>query len=160
MFTLRSTVKPICASAILLVLATACGTPTRVPDVTGVVVNVKELSGPPRRFTLEGGEFVDLLFPGTDPLADSRGGLAPGTLLLAGEDGGGRWYMSLTRDGDCFLMDSYGSDAGDAIHFDNGLQLPKAEEFDPGIVADGRYDKNPQGHFCVSENGEVISYDG
>lgn len=160
MVTLFSNVKPICAIAILMVLATACATQPRVPDVVGVVVDVEELAGPPRRFTLEGGAFADLPFPGTDPLPGSEGGLDRGTLLLAGEDSGGRWYMSLTRDGDCFLMDSYGSDAGDAIDFDNGLRLPKAEDFDPGIVTDGRYDENPQGHFCVSEKGEVVSYDG
>lgn len=160
MVTLPSNMKPICAAAILLVLLTACGTPTRAPDIIGVVVDVTDLPGPLRRFAVEGGEFIDVDLDRADLLADSRGAQNPGTLLLAGEDAGAQWYMSLEGDGDCFLMDSYGSDAGDAIDFDNGLRLPKAEDFDPGIVTDGRYDKNPQGHFCVNDIGEVVSYDG
>ena len=146
-------------AVLLAVIVAAClGTPMRTPDVVGVVVDVTELDGPPRRFSLEGGDFVDLDFPGTEPLAGSRGGLEPGTLLLAGEDQGSAWYLSMTLRTDCFQLDSYGSDAGDAIDFDNGLRLPKAPGFDPGIVTDGRYDKNPQGHFCINEGGEVVSY--
>ena len=148
-------------AVVLAVIATACfGTSTRTPDVVGVVVEVTELDGPPRRFTFEGGHSVELHFPGTDPLARSQGGLQPGSLLLAGDAQGRAWYMSLTADGDCFIMDSYGSDAGEAIDFDNGLRLPKAPGFDPGIVTDGRYDKNPRGHFCINANAEVVSYDG
>ena len=66
--------------------------------------------------------------------------------------------MSLTGDGECFLMDDYGTDAGENIHFDNGLLLPKAPDFDPGYVTDGNYDKNPQGHFCIDREGRVVSY--
>jgi hypothetical protein len=59
--------------------------------------------------------------------------------------------MSLTEDRDaCYVLDSYGSDADESLAFDIGLQLPKADDFDPGVVSDGRYE------LTLAESGSSV----
>lgn len=99
--------RSILFAGLLVVITAAClGTPTRAPDVVGTVVDSTDLPGPGRRYTLEGGDFIDLDLDRAERLANSQGGQKPGTLLLAGEDRGTQWYMSLTADGACFLISS------------------------------------------------------
>ncbi len=61
------------------------------------------------------------------------------------------------RDPTCYVVEGVASDVGDAIAFDFGLRLPKADDFDPGSVRGGRF-ANPAGpQFCVNDAGEVMS---
>jgi hypothetical protein len=157
---LARTVRLMVALSLVTLISSACRPQVRDPEFVGVVVDREFLPDGVRRFTIEGGQHVDLDLDRANSLDGGSGGPV-GTLLLAGETVGDAWHILLAERGEgCFRLDIYATDADDSIIFDNGLRLPKADGFDPGSVSDGRYDQHPQSGFCVNRNGEVESYSG
>jgi hypothetical protein len=129
----------------------------------GVIEASERLEGRIVRIELAGEQAVEIDVGRAVRLDRSRGGQEVGTLLLAGSHAGEQWYMSLTemQQSDCFGLHSDGSDDGDHVIFDIGLRLPKADDFDPGPVRDGRYDTGGADDiFCITPSGEVLSFLG
>ena len=81
----------------------------------------------------------------------------PGYLLLYGEDDAGPWYVAVSGNPSCFGIGARAIDHGDALIFNFGLRVPKADNYDPGSVSGTRYD-NPRAGFCLNGDGEVTEY--
>jgi hypothetical protein len=86
-----------------------------------------------------------------------------GELLLLGSDpDGGQWVAGLSlspnvNEPGCFWLTVDGRDAGDWIESTNGLRLPKASDFHPGLTRGGEY-TSERGSFCLNGDGEVTGY--
>ena len=132
----------------------------RTPSVIGVVEEVTELPDGGETYRLANGQTADVashkeILLGGEPIV--------GELLLLGSDpDGGQWVAGVSpsphaNEPGCFWLPGTGRDANDSIETTGGLRLPKATDFDPGLIRDGQY-TSPQGHFCLNGNGEVTGY--
>ena len=156
----------------LLVLS-GCGTGIDIPDVVREPETVGEVltrepvvdQGPGERrysFELDTGDVVDIDLNGSLRVGD---GPAPdeGFLLLYGTEPDGAWFWSGPLLDDrvtgrkCAYMGGPALEQGDSIIFEIGLQLPKADDFDPAEIRDGQF-LSPTRVFCVDELGEVTRY--
>jgi hypothetical protein len=150
-------------SLLALVALAGCGElrvgpePVRDPEVVGVVEEWESVGPRTDHFHLSDGRVFEIdyndsrqLFPGD--------ALDAGDLLLYGSDQEGIWYQVLNREADCYILESWGRDAGDFIVFDVGIRLPKAPDFDAGGVTSGEFRANPGIPFCIDAQGRVVSY--
>jgi hypothetical protein len=65
------------------------------------------------------------------------------------------WYLAIPdiNDPSCYVVEGWATETIEELHFNFGLVLPKANDFDRGL---GNF-TNPAGsQFCVSERGEVL----
>jgi hypothetical protein len=130
---------------------------------------------------LEDGSTLMLGGEGQRQLVTISGQFEPGDLVLAGPGNPPIWWADLdskirvqpsgsavsrgTRsfgvpDGHCWSIAGGAYDVGDAIHFSNGLLLPKAADFH--IAMDYIKDPFPArsgDRFCVDRHGNVTSLD-
>lgn len=65
--------------------------------------------------------------------------------------------MSLAGSPACYQIGARAIDHGEALIFNFGLRVQKADDYDPGSISGTRYG-NPQGGFCLNEDGEVTEY--
>lgn len=130
------------------------------PTLAGIVESEEFVTGVEAVFTLASGEQlrIDLntaVRPGEHPQPDL------GDLLLYGEDADGVWYVAISGSPPCFLTSrSLAYEEGEFIVFNYGLRLPKADDFDPGSVDNGRWDDPRSAGFCINASGEVTEYRG
>lgn len=66
-------------------------------------------------------------------------------------------YATLGLGTDGYYLNEPARDHGSHIVFRSVLRLPKAPEFDPGAIDDGRFPSFREG-FCVNSAGEVVGY--
>ena len=119
---------------------------------------------------------LDFYDPSSARLMNGSGQVVPGDLVLAGPGDPPTWWTALSLkyglvpsgapssaefpDRGCWSMHGGAFDDGDAIHFSNGLRLPKAENFQVAMT----YVPNPfparsSDSFCVDRDGTVTSLD-
>jgi hypothetical protein len=139
----------------LLASPTPAPTPTTHyrPEVIGIVESTELLGDMRVRLILSGGEridvdrAVDVALQDTDPVA--------GDLLFYGTDPEAWFYAEGPGPSrDCYLVQGLieGDVGADELHFDFGLVLTKADDFDPGSANFRR----PGGSaFCVNAEGQV-----
>jgi len=127
---------------------------------SGVVQSVEEMAGG-WRVALTNGEEVAV---GTSsPLHGGR--IEPGDLLVLATSPGVEadglttlnTYATLRLGPDGYYLDEPARDDSSHIVFRSGLRLPKAPEFDPGAIDDGRFPSFREG-FCINSAGEVVGY--
>lgn len=126
------------------------------PTVVGVVESEEFVAVRTVSLTLDDGRVFEIDLGA----ATAVGGYPepePGYLLLYGEEHDGAWYVAISGNPSCFGIGARAIDHGDAIVFDFGLRVPKADDYDPGSVSGSRY-SNPQAGFCLNERGEVTEY--
>lgn len=125
------------------------------PEVVGVIESVTALQGGGAVVNLANSQSVTL---GVAPTALNGTGLDLGDLFLYGKRGNDEWYARLRRaEGSCYALNKPAIDEGAFIHFSFGLRLPKAVNFDPGVVDDGRFSAIRH-QFCVNARGQVVAY--
>ena len=102
-----------------------------------------------------------LMIPGKAQNHDGGYSINVDALLLVGESPQGPWYEviapSFSGEAGCFDRGGFARRDGDLLVFDDGLVLPLAPDFDPGLYKDGRFD-DARRQFCINERGEAISY--
>ena len=119
---------------------------------------------------------LDFYDPSSARLMNGSGQVVPGDLVLAGLGDPPTWWTALSLkyglvpsgapssaefpDRGCWSMHGGAFEDGDAIHFSNGLRLPKAKNFQVAMT----YVPNPfparsSDSFCVDRDGTVTSLD-
>ena len=145
------------------------------PEVISLI-GVVEHDATGRRVTLVDRTALTLDDPSSARLTNGSGQIVPGDLVLAGSGDPPTWWTALSLkygivpsgapasaefpDRGCWSMHGGAFDEGDAIHFSNGLRLPKAKDFQVAMT----YVPNPfparaSDSFCVDRNGTVTSLD-
>lgn len=127
---------------------------------SGVVESAEEMEGGGWRVTLTRGEEVAV---GTASL--DEGLIEPDDLLILATSPSGadapatlNTYVTLRLGADGYYLQEPARDDGSHIVFRSGLRLPKAPEFDPGHIDDGRFPPSFWDQFCVNPAGEVVGY--
>lgn len=143
------------------------GAVERVPTSVGVIERAENLAGRGLwEYDLDTGETVVIDVDDATMLDGSRLGSDPGGTLLFYGAGDDPWYLGLASFAeipDCYYLRAAGVDDDTHIVFDNGLRLPKADDFDgQGWPQNGRYDLEVAGGdvaaFCINPRGEVTEY--
>jgi hypothetical protein len=130
--------------------------PAQVYELTnsGIVESVEEMEGGGLRLALATGESIDLL-PGAVDLYGEI--IIPGEFIMIGTAGSAVGYATTRTADACHVLNEPAIDDGGHILFDFGLRLPKAPDFDPGPIDDGRFPSFREG-FCINSAGEVVRY--
>lgn len=126
---------------------------------SGVVESVEEMESDGWRVTLTRGEEVAV---GTASL--DEGSIQPDDLLILATSPSGaggpatlNTYVTLRLSTVGYYLEEPARDDGSHIVFRSGLRLPKAPEFEPGPIDDGRFPSFREG-FCINPAGEVVAY--
>lgn len=152
----------------LAVLVLLVGCRVRQPDVVfdpthvGVVESVDVPQGAETEIQLAQGELLVIDFAGGATANDVPGTPREGELLLYVADVGGKpWVLALSGQADCFMVRGRAIDTGEALVFESGLRLPKADDYDagglPGPPTEYTWD---QSRFCVNAQGIITHYAG
>lgn len=155
--------------SLLILWLSACQTPVPIPatlytpEVAGIVTAVTPGPARIRMYTMTDGTVVTIDGAKATEIKGS-GNASVGDLLLT--DHTSTWLSSLrtaspgVAPAGCFYLPAAGVDDGDHIKFTNGLRLPKAAQFDPGLghaTPGGEYGI-PEFAFCVDASGAVTKY--
>jgi hypothetical protein len=132
--------------------------PDRVytPTIVGVVESEEFIGVRSVQLTLDDGRTLQLDLDAATAVGNYPEP-EPGYLLLYGEEADGPWYVAVSGNPSCFGIGARAIDEGDAIVFNFGLRVPKADNYDSGSVSGTRYD-NPRASFCLNQDGQVTEY--
>lgn len=129
----------------------------RAPTVVGIVQDRHVASSNDLTVVLV--DHSDVILPARSERLTAGSNPEPGTLLIADPSASEPWFVSLTRQGDCFLLlTSYAELRGGNIVTLEGLVLPLASTFHAAPAGDDGRFEGPRGSaICVNEQGQAVS---